>query len=443
MATRIRQTLDAAIRARRSEARAWFRDRASEVPLPFYTSIDLRDSGFKIAPVDSNLFPAGFNNLCPTDRLTAQRVFRLRVEKFYPGTKRILVLPEGNTRNSYYAENLHRLLELLRGGGFEAEAGWWTHENEPKVAEAVTLTAVSGASVRCEPTRVDASSPGSPRLRAGAFDPDLIVLNRDFAEGYPQALDGLAQPIAPPHQLGWHTRRKSRHFEHYNQLAKTFAEIIGVDPWFLTVDTATVEPVNFNEAHGLDRAAQAVGAVLDRTAAAYRRHGIDRSPFAFLKNNAGTYGMGIHVVKSADEVLTLNRREKNKMSMAKGKVDITSVVVQEGIPTSILVDSHPGEPAIYLAGCELIGGFLRTNTERGSEDNLNSQGMVFKTLCMSDLQSLAVPDAASPVDPEEEPELELVYGTVARLSALAAGMEQGELPGLNLPVGDLCSGKDD
>ena len=42
---------------------AWFRKQWIKYPAPFYTSIDLRNSGYKIAPVDTNLFPAGFNNL--------------------------------------------------------------------------------------------------------------------------------------------------------------------------------------------------------------------------------------------------------------------------------------------------------------------------------------------------------------------------------------------
>jgi hypothetical protein len=33
---------------------------------PFYGSVDLRNAGFKLAPVDMNLFPGGFNNLDAT-----------------------------------------------------------------------------------------------------------------------------------------------------------------------------------------------------------------------------------------------------------------------------------------------------------------------------------------------------------------------------------------
>ena len=34
---------------------------------PFYTSVDLRNAGFKLAPVDTNLFPGAFNNLTPVE----------------------------------------------------------------------------------------------------------------------------------------------------------------------------------------------------------------------------------------------------------------------------------------------------------------------------------------------------------------------------------------
>ena len=41
----------------------WFRLEWMEHTPPFYTSVDLRNAGFKLAPVDTNLFPGGFNNL--------------------------------------------------------------------------------------------------------------------------------------------------------------------------------------------------------------------------------------------------------------------------------------------------------------------------------------------------------------------------------------------
>ena len=41
----------------------WFRMEWQEHTPPFYSSVDVRNAGFKLAPVDTNLFPGGFNNL--------------------------------------------------------------------------------------------------------------------------------------------------------------------------------------------------------------------------------------------------------------------------------------------------------------------------------------------------------------------------------------------
>src|SRR5437867_10495956 len=43
----------------------WFRLEWMEHTPPFYSSVDVRNAGFKLAPVDTNLFPGGFNNLTP------------------------------------------------------------------------------------------------------------------------------------------------------------------------------------------------------------------------------------------------------------------------------------------------------------------------------------------------------------------------------------------
>ena len=47
----------------------WFRMQWLEHTAPFYASVDLRNSGFKLTPVDTNLFPGGFNNLNPDSKV--------------------------------------------------------------------------------------------------------------------------------------------------------------------------------------------------------------------------------------------------------------------------------------------------------------------------------------------------------------------------------------
>jgi glutamate--cysteine ligase len=108
------------------------------------------------------------------------------------------------------------------------------------------------------------------------------------------------------------------------------------------------------------------------------------------------------------------------MAVAKYHLQVHDVIVQEGIPTRFQLDGVYAEPAIYLLGHEVVGGFLRKNPNRGKIDNLNSKGMVFQKLCISDLRYGA----------DRDLELELVYGTIARLSAAAISLEIAKVEGL-------------
>ncbi|MBY0470383.1 glutamate--cysteine ligase [bacterium] len=410
------------IQANRKKLWDWHMSHAEKVSAPFYCSVDLRDSGFKIAPVDSNLFPGGFNNICHEDVKTSMPIFRAHIEAEMSQLNlqrptRILVVPESHTNNKYYIENLYYLTNILKGAGFEVALGWYGSLSEG-VSQEIELVAESGNKLKAYPMVVK-NKRAQIEIAGKTFDPEMLILNNDFSGGYPKMLDGLEQPVFPSHSLGWHSRKKSRHFYHYNRLAGEFASIVGMDPWAIQVETDEVTPVNFNEEIGIDQVTEKVGNILEHTRKEYAQRKIEQPPFVFVKNNSGTYGMGIMMVHSADELKKMNRRTKNKMSVGKNRQDIGSVAIQEGIPTSTIVDKHAAEPVIYLVGCELIGGFLRTNTAKGVEENLNSEGMVFRKLCMSDLRD--------PVQ-EERPTagdcvLELVYGSIARLSALATGYE--------------------
>jgi glutamate--cysteine ligase len=428
-ATALKRELAEKIHANRKAISDWTLEQSRRAPPPFYSSVDLRDSGHKIVPVDSNLFPAGFNNICPEDLRTAPPILRAQIEGLAVRyqinvPKKLLVIPESHTSNSWYIENLYYLTQLLQSAGFEVRVGWMggTPPSELQTRDgAVRLVSATAKEIHAYPVHREDRT-----LLAGDFRGELILLNNDFSSGYPTLLDHLEQPVVPSHHLGWHSRKKSTHFKHYNALAQEFASLVGVDPWVLHIDTEEVDQVNFNEDAGIDRVKASVDRILEQTRKDYINRGISQEPFVFVKNNSGTYGMGIMVVHSGEELEKLNRRTKNKMSVGKNKLPIQSVAVQEGVPTATLVDRLAAEPVIYLAGCELIGGFLRTNTERGIEDNLNSQGMVFRKLCMTDLREAQ--EQEEELDLQDEiPVLELVYGAVARLSALAAGRELADL----------------
>lgn len=407
-----KKELSSRLRLKTTDLVAWFESLPNRSAIPFYSSMDLRDAGFKIAPVDDNLFPAGFNNICPEDLRTAPPIMKHQMNARANAVlgrepKKILILPESNTENRFYIENLYYLNDLMTRAGYETRIGWFNPSRElvsqtEKKLQAYELQLKDG------------------RLVADGFDPDVILVNNDFSAGYPPALDQTKQAIVPSHKMGWHSRRKDTFFNHYNAFVSDLASKIDIDAWRLQVQTEAIDQVDFNEEVGLDRVSDAIERILTATRAAYKERGIEQEPFVFVKNNAGTYGMGIMVVHSIDEFKAINRRTKNKMSVGKNRSQITSVIVQEGIPTALKVEGLAAEPVIYMCGCDWIGGFLRSNTERGDKENLNAQGMVFRKLCMSDLRS-ALEDPN-----EEEPMLELVYGTIARIAAQAAAKEMNE-----------------
>lgn len=420
MNTKTLQLLADRIRKNRHALRDWHLAYAIKAPPPFYCSIDLRDSGHKIVPVDSNFYPAGFNNICSQDLRVASSVLRAQIEaiSLKAGKEiasRILILPESHTQNEYYIESLYYLNQLVQDANFETRIGWYGPTPNQQTGP-VPLKSATNKDLLAYPLEIREGV-----ASAGAFVPDLILLNNDFSSGYPDALDAVVQPILPSYALGWHSRKKSEHFRFYNQLASEFAAMIDIAPWHIQIDTEEAGPVNFGEDEGIEIVAAAVDRVLERIRVAYQARQINQEPFVFVKNNAGTYGMGIMVVHSSSEIRNMNRRSKNKMSVGKNRLPIKSVVIQEGIPTTTFVDRLAAEPVIYLLGSELIGGFLRTNTEKGHEENLNSQGMAFQKLCMSDLWTLnndLLGDEFNDASARE-----LVYGSIARISALAAGME--------------------
>lgn len=379
--------------------------------------MDLRDSGEKIAPVDCNLFPAGFNNICEVDLQSASQIFRRQIEKKaqdlnIPVPEKILVIPENHTENKFYLENLFFLKTIFEEANFDVIFGRLS--DDPKTYELFTA---SEKHITEYPVIQDQ---GVLKTEAG-FVPDWIILNNDFSSGYPKSLDGVKQPIFPSYKLGWHTRKKSTHFKFYNQLACEFAALVELDPWHITIESEPVDHINFDEEIGIDRVIATSEKLFQHINEEYQKRGISRKPALFIKNDSGTYGMGIMVINSIEELKTMNRRTKNKMSMGKNKSTIEQVLVQEGIPTTMTTDGVTSEPVVYMMGEELIGGFIRANKDRSDMDNLNSQGMFFKKLCFKDLS-----ESLQAGEKSNLPTLEAVYGVVAKLSALAAAMELKE-----------------
>src|SRR5258706_7957481 len=95
------QELERMVLDKRPEIERWFRTQWVEHDVPFYASVDLRNSGFKLAPGDTNLFPGGVHNFNPDFRPLCVDAALAGVPPICPDTRRFLLIPgehAGNTR---------------------------------------------------------------------------------------------------------------------------------------------------------------------------------------------------------------------------------------------------------------------------------------------------------------------------------------------------------
>ena len=388
----------------------WFRTQWLEHSPPFYASVDLRNSGFKLAPVDTNLFPGGFNNLNADFLPLCVQAMQGAVEKVCPEARGVLLIPENHTRNQFYLQNVAQIVTILKQAGVRVRIGSLLAE----ITQPTAIQLSDGGTLTLEPL-----VRRGRRLGFADFDPCVVLLNNDLSGGVPDILQGLDQAVLPPLSAGWHARRKSQHFAAYDRVAGDFAKLLGIDPWLVNPYFATCGCVNFQERLGEECLAAKVDEVLQKMRAKYAEYGVKHEPFVIVKADAGTYGMGIMTVKDASEITGLNRKQRNKMAVVKEGLQVHDVLVQEGVYTFEHINDAVAEPVVYMIDRYVVGGFYRVHTERGVDENLNAPGMRFEPLAFESCCSLPNPDCA----PDDTPNRFYAYGVVTRLALLAAALE--------------------
>jgi glutamate--cysteine ligase len=390
----------------------WFRLEWMEHSPPFYSSVDLRNAGFKLAPVDTNLFPGGFNNLNPATLPLAVQAAMAAIEKICPEAKNLLLIPENHTRNTFYLSNVATLVRIFTQAGLNVRLG----SLDQTITAPTELQLVDGSSLTLEPLLRTRG-----RLGLKDFDPCTILLNNDLSAGIPKLLENLhEQYLLPPLHAGWAVRRKSKHFRCYEEVAKRFSKLLGMDPWLINPMFAACNGLDFSEGEGLEALQTQTDAVLTKTRRKYKEYGIQEKPFVIIKADAGTYGMGVMTVRDAKELVDLSRLTRNKMSVVKDGHDVTEVLIQEGVPTNERVNEAVAEPVVYMVDRYVVGGFYRVHAERGVDENLNAPGASFVPLAFARSSHLPRPGEKPGASP---PNRFYMYGVIARLAMLAASYE--------------------
>ena len=383
----------------------WFRLEWMEHTPPFYTSVDVRNSGFKLAPVDTNLFPSGWNKLTPEMLPLAVQAAMAAIEKICPEARNLLVVPENHTHNTFYLSNLLQLKRIFHQAGLNVRFG----SLNPEIKEPTSFNVPNGEVISIEPLiRSDT------RLGLKDFDPCTILLNNDLSAGIPGMLEDLhEQFLLPPLHAAWSVRRKSRHFQAYEEVAKRFGKLLGMDPWLINPLYAKCGEVDFAAGVGMDSLSSNVDALLTKIRRKYKEYGINEKPFVIVKADNGNCGMGIMTVRDVKDLDLQNIKAQEGLTL-------TEVIVQEGVLTNERVNDAVAEPVVYMMDRFVVGGFYRVHAERAVDESLNAPGASFVPLAFADSSRLPQPGRKPG---SSSPNRFYMYGVIARLAMLAASYE--------------------
>ena len=353
----------------------WFLSQQPFKTLPFYNSVDIRFSENKCSVVDTNLFPAGFNNLSLESKKLASKVLSKHISSHFPQTKSILLIVEDHTRNLGYLEHLKALSFIFKQSDIKLTIAAFFEDN-PLFCEQKGYLDIL---VQQDQIRVHCLIRILKDLESKLRSIDLVLLNHDLSNGIPDKLNALSCPILPAKHLGWTKRKKSDHFNLYRknleQFFKTFK--VDMDPWLCYPLQESIDNCSIQDDQDRQKLYSLAQNLFKDIQNKHLQHKIKSKPYIVLKNNQGTYGMGVVPIHSPEEILVLNRKARNKLSIAKGGMKISNFLLQEGIPTCQGNDREVFETVSYQIALEQVGVFYRAHSKKTATDNLNSPGMSF------------------------------------------------------------------
>lgn len=338
----------------------WYYSKLNSAMPCLYSSVDIRFSGQKLVPVDTNLFPAGFNNLLKKNFARASEEIARYIKHFFPKTRKILLIGENHTRNRFYLDSLKTLETLITKANYEVKLGSLEStilQNHQKIIDIYPIFKEQGF------------------IQVENFIPDLIILNNDLSSNMPIILENSKQKIIPHPNNGWFNRRKSNHFKIYNNLLEELEKEINLPTYFIKSEFDVCNDIDFKLMRGIDILASKVETLLQKIYQKYQEYEIKQQPYVVIKSDYGTYGMGVMIAKSGDDVLRLNKKQRTQMHITKSNIVNQRVIIQEGISTIDKVNNNIAEPLLYFINHQQIDFFYRSHKHKDQFSNLNSVGM--------------------------------------------------------------------
>jgi glutamate--cysteine ligase len=303
------------------------------------------------------------------------------------------------------------LVEIFSQAGLNVRLG----SLDPDLKAPVALALPDGQELKLEPLVRHRG-----RLGLKDFDPCTILLNNDLSRGLPRVLEHLhEQYLLPPLHAGWGVRRNSRHFVSYEEVAKKFAKLLGMDPWLINPLHAHCGEVDFESPGGLDGLRTQVEAMLTKVRRKYKEYGIQERPFVVVKADDAS-SAGILAVRDVRELDDPERLARGRIGLERADHAVTEVIIQEGVPTFERIHDSVAEPVVMMIDRYVVGGFYRVHAERGADDSLCAPGSRYVPLAFAGNSQLPKPGAKPGAS---APNRFYMYGVIGRLAMLAAAYE--------------------
>ena len=390
----------------------WFRLEWMEHTPPFYSSVDVRNAGFKLAPIATRLYPDGWNNLTPEMLPLAVQAAMAAIDKICPEARNLLLIPENRSTSTEYLSSLAQLRRIFHMAGLNVRIG----SIDPAIHKATSFELPDGEHIVLEPV-----VRGKRRLGVKDFDPCTILLNNDLRAGAPGILEEIhEQYLLPPLHAGASIRHKSKHFKCYEEVAKRLGKLLGVDPWLINPLFARCAGIERSDSADLDGLAASVDAVLAKVRRKYKEYGIKDKPFVVLKADQSAQGAGSVILRDAKDVDALRDKVQGLTGAAKSGQAGPDILIQEGVPSCERLNDAMAEPVVFMMDRYVVGGFYRIHAQGGVDEEGSAAGSDFVPLAFE--QSTRLPQPGSKPG-ASVPNRFYMYGVVGRLAMLAASYE--------------------
>jgi glutamate--cysteine ligase len=213
---------------------------------------------------------------------------------------------------------------------------------------------------------------------------------------------------------GYTVRRKSLHFRSYEEVAKKFAKLLGMDPWLINPMAASCGELDAGSAAGLECVQTQADAMLTKVRRKFKEYGINEKPFVVVKADAGGMGAGVLTVRDAREI------DAERVHRADAPADVPGVTGADRRRAHRRIHDAVAEPVVMMIDRYVVGGFYRVHADRNADESLCAPGSRYVPLAFAGSSLLPKPGGKPGAS---APNRFYMYGVIGRLAMVAASYE--------------------